>query len=155
MKTFISMRDGINLLESAIFESTVDTTLAQVLASPLGELIGYTFADAQTPQELQRAIIGSATEIHTQAKSFGVDAISDNGITSLLELQQYLKFAKAVATNPQEYFDAYQQSQVPRLDAPVVESEQSDLESQLPHLDGDEKEQAEHDIIEFEAEKRQ
>lgn len=155
MKTFISMRDGINLLESAIFESTVDTKLAQFLASPLGELIGYTFAESQTPQALQRSIIRTATDIHNAVKASDWSEARDHGITTPTELSQLLSFAKAVATNPQEYFDAYQQSQVPRLDAPVVESDQSDLESQLPHLDGDEKEQAEHDIIEFEAEKRQ
>lgn len=149
-----NMRTHMMLIESALTESAVDH-LQQFLASPAGELIGYTFSEVTSPVELQHAIIGTAEEVYNNAKAGNWQSAKDHGIANAADLDSFIKFAQEVAASPKEYFDAHQQLQTPRLEAPMQESDESDLEAEMPYLDGEEKEEAESKLIDLETQDRQ
>ncbi|AUS03036.1 hypothetical protein NVP2275O_455 [Vibrio phage 2.275.O._10N.286.54.E11] len=74
----------------------------------IGELIEYTFRDADTPQELQRGIIGMSTELHNSMKAGDYSIANDMGIKQPEDIKQFLIFAKEVASNPEQFFAVYQ-----------------------------------------------
>lgn len=155
----MSIRDDLILLESALQESKIDSTLQKFLQSPMSELVSYSFDDAETPVQLQHAMIGMATELHTATKHGDYSVMHDYGITQPQQLQQFFQFARQVAQYPQQYFNSYKTMHGAITESDDLEQEWKDeiqkQQSRIPYLDGAAKQQAENDLIDAEGNLRQ
>lgn len=132
----MTIRKDIMLVESALMES-VDLSF---LETPAGELLKYSFNDSANPVELQHAIIGTATDLRNAIRAGDSRVARDHGIANGGELHAFMNFVQGVANNPEQYFNAYTGG--------IQEADGIDeLESEMPYLDGAEKEEAEDDLI--------
>lgn len=134
----MTIRNNIMLIENALVESA-DVELQSFLNSPQGELLKYTFQDAQTPVELQHAIIGTATEFRNAWRSGDHRVATDHGIVTGADMNAFSTFVSNVANDPETYFNAFHGT--------MQESNIDELEAEMPYLDGAEKEQAEEELI--------
>lgn len=153
----MDMRKDILLFESELLESA-EQDLQSFLHSPMGELIGYTFNDAQDPVELQHGVIGTANEVHDAFRRGDMEAAQHHGISGMADLKQFMDFCSKVVNDPQAYFSAYHGQQVSEAvadDEFDAENKISDLENKMPHLKGKAKEKAESDLISLRHQKDQ
>lgn len=142
----MDMRKDIMLFESVLAES-VDQELMAFLNSPQGELVKYTFDEAQTPVDLQHAVIGTATEFRSAWRSGDTKVAGDHGIANGKEMSFFIDMLSKIANSPEQYFDAYNNQQVQEAPGDDIQSQITQLEKQIPQLSGPEQDQAEDKLI--------
>ena len=103
-------RENIMLVESVISEGALEVINSLQKIPGIGEHVGYSFEEAQSPDELKRSIGGLFNQVHQAYTSHDIETLKDYGFTHMVQIKDFLNTVRDVVTSPQEFFDAFQQS---------------------------------------------
>lgn len=148
-------RDDIRLMESYISEGALEVINALQKIPGIGEHVGYSFDEAQSPDELKSSIGGLFREVHQAYSKHDVATLKDYGFTHMAQIKDFLNTVKDVVTSPQEFFDAYQQSKQAPMDsgmggmAPSIGESVDEEDEEIVEEAVDEEEELDESVQDF------
>lgn len=101
-----NIRSDIESLKS-IETSPLKDKITSFFNTPGGSIVQYTFMESKSPQELQRGLIGTATELHHSLKAGDTSTLKEIGLSTMQEAKEFLGFISFAVNNIEDVFNAY------------------------------------------------